>query len=114
MADDRHSGRIFLYALRGQQPEDCTDKFSENNVESIFGWWHGPMACDTCEIVISVVLPLRSSEEASDADVWWQEARKNLFPSSLEGERCPECDEKTLRYHHIEGWYDEHPEHQVE
>lgn len=104
--EDSFSGRIFSYSARGILPIDVTDREdSGDNVESIFGYWHGPMACDSCEIVISAVLPSRSEEEREDINAWWQKTRENLFPRSFEGELCPKCEKPTLRYYHIEGWY---------
>lgn len=105
------SGRIFSYSARGRLPIDVTDRQDAgDNVESVFGYWHGPMACDNCEIVISAVLPLESQSEAIDVAIWWETVRENLFPQSLEMELCPRCKGPTLRYYQIDGWYnDGHP-----
>lgn len=112
---DAYSGRVFSYSRRGQLPEDVTDKYSENNVESIFSWWDGTMACDECEIAIATVIPIASAAERDATNAWWQaDTHESLFPASLNGELCPKCEKPTLRYYHIEGWYDGHPDHQAE
>lgn len=104
------SGRIFSYSARKRLPLDVTDiEGAGDNVESVFGYWHGPMCCDACEIVISAILPLTSCEEMIDVDVWWKTARENLFPRTLDDELCPCCKNPTLHYHHIDEWYAEYP-----
>lgn len=88
-------------------PVDPKGKDLPRLTEPLFGVWHGPMSCEDCELIFSTVIPLMSPEECLDVDAWWSSgARMNLFPRALNGELCPRCENPSLRYHHLEGWYD--------
>lgn len=108
-------GRVFSYPSRGVLPVDVTKELPVDPkgsdlprmTEPLFGAWHGPMCCEYCELVFSTVIPVMSREECLDVDAWWSSgARRNLFPRTIEGELCPKCEKPTLRYYHLDGWYD--------
>lgn len=84
------------------------ESFPESNVIPLAPWecFHGPMQCTRCFIVITVVIPLKNKREADKIFHWDGGGQGSPFPNSLNGEKCPNCLRKTLRYCHIEGYYD--------
>ena len=97
--------RIYSYDKRGGDPRDVTDNDDSPRKVILFNahqWWHGPMACDPCELLLSAVMPVADAAEAAAINA--ADEIDGPHPETLNGERCPTCGSNTLRHHPIEGW----------